>query len=76
MPVPLTFWVPGLSTDALLPNSLSFYVVVLAYFAKVIVDLFLYDDVYSHIMLPSPAFIQTHYPTIFAKAKEIIIKQR
>ena len=34
--LPDTFWWPVMSNDALLPNSLSFYVVVFAYFAKVI----------------------------------------
>ncbi len=62
--------------DALLPNSISFYLVVFAYFAKVFFDVFLYNDVYNHGMLPSPEFVRTHYPAMFAKAKEIIIRER
>lgn len=74
--LPLTFWWPVMPDDALLPNSISFYLVVFAYFAKVFFDVFLYNDVYNHGMLPSPEFVRTHYPAMFAKAKEIIIRER
>ncbi len=74
--VPFTFWWPALPADALLPNSIAFYVVVFAYFTKMIFDVFLYNDVYNHVMLPSPEFVRTHYPEMFAKAKEIVTRMR
>jgi hypothetical protein len=74
--VPDTFWWPVLPADALLPNSIAFYIVVFAYFTKMIFDIFLYNDVYHPVMLPSPEFVRTHYPEMFAKAKEIRIRER
>ena len=71
----VSFWWPALSSDALRPNALSFYIVVLAYFVKV-TSILLYDDVYNHSMLPCAEFVRTHYSTIFDKSKEVAIKKR
>jgi hypothetical protein len=67
-------WV-GLNSDALLPDSLSFYMVLLAY-SLAMFDVFSYDDVYNQTMLPRMEFVRTHYPDQFEIARQAAIKKR
>lgn len=69
------FGMIGLNSDALLPDSLSFYMVLLAY-SLAMFDIFSYDDVYNRTMLPRAEFIRTHYPDQFEIARQAAIKKR
>ena len=66
----------ALNNDAVRPDSLSFWIIVLVYFAKVIVDVFFYDDIYNHTMLPYAEFAAKHCPDEFNFCKDALIKRK
>jgi hypothetical protein len=66
----------ALNNDAIRPDSLSFWIIALVYCAKVIINVFYYDDIYNQTMLPYAEFAAKHCPVEFQLCKDALIKKR
>jgi hypothetical protein len=66
----------ALNNDAVRPDSLSFWIIALVYCAKVIINVFYYDDIYNQTMLPYAEFAAKHCPVEFQLCKDALIKRK
>jgi hypothetical protein len=66
----------ALNNDAVRPDSLSFWIIVVVYCVKVLVNVFVYDDIYNQTMLPYAEFAEKHCPDEFKLCKDALIKKK